>query len=314
MSIHRAFSVAHSAVRVKVNPEVGRQAIKRGVDRSYRLWTILKHRDVAGRGWLPLAEAEAAAGEFGVRRFAHILELGKGSFWEVVAGRVRLRGLEKVALDLGVLPVHPVLIPAEAVSHLERFRAHIYAAWLESHNRDGQGILISRQRLMALFGRTKTTLRRWERLAGVVRQANLGYRPASENPWGPELAWERRWLECVVCHYRTSSALKFQEHCLRMHGTAEWRGLADLTWELPSTYWAGPEVRPAPRGMSGKIRHALRALLITPEGQPQQRLYFRHANAAVRATQSGRDVYLRHSRSPGLWERRPSWEWLRGAA
>lgn len=74
------------------------------------------------------------------------------------------RSLEAVCRSLAVLPGRSVYLPTESIQSTESFRAALYTGWIAGQE---SGVMISRERLSALFGISADTQRRWERLTGV---------------------------------------------------------------------------------------------------------------------------------------------------
>jgi len=255
---------------VKSYTNLNQGVLRRREVRAYRLWLLLRSLDSEGRGWVAYEEALEAFLKLGLSRrsFRDILRKGEGFWWTRVRGRIFYSGLGKVCLRLRVLPGRPVRIPLP--KKLSEFRALLHASFFVKER------TISRSSLQKLTGKSKTTLRRWEKLTGVKIQPNLGYSP---KPLSKEKSSVSR------CIGYDEKGQPFFEVSLN--------GRPHLAWQISNSYVVESErLERAPWGLSRKVRKKLRPLF-GGEGERLFRLYFqdpRKALSYVRRT--GQAVYL----------------------
>jgi len=244
---------------VKSYEGLNREVLRRKEARQYRLWLLLRSQDLEGKGWVRYEEAQEAFLRLGLSRrsFRDTLRRGEGVWWKRVRLRdltqIRYTGLRRLCETFRTLPGRPVLIPLPR--KLSEFKSLLYASFFTKPK------VISRTRLQELTGRSKTTLRRWEKsLEGLRIQHNLGY---SEDPQ-VGIAWQ---LKRVT-----------------LDGKSYW------AWEIPNTYVA--EVKRAPWGLARKVKKELRRALDGGEGN-LRRLYFRNPRIALRyLRETGEPVYV----------------------
>lgn len=253
-------------MKLKVHGELGRIVVKKGLEDGYRLWLILRAQDGEGKGWIEKDKVAAMAGRFGIpaRRLRKALS---SPFFRIGRRRVFLVGLGKIAEALGCRVGKPVWVDSECLFPLRRFRAALYAAWLAQK---GEGVMISRKRLEELWGRTRQTLRQWERLAGVEVKANY-----------------------ARCPWPTT------DDTLAVHIPSPYKMAADGVWfQLPNRY-----VAPLDRASYGMARKVDRALALSPgEGYP--RLYYHKASSLARAIQAGQQaayLFEEEKYGVGIW-------------
>jgi len=250
---------------VKSYESLNQEVLKRNEARAYRLWLLLRALDKEGKGWVDYEEAQKAFLSLGLSRrsFRDTLRKGEGFWWTRVRGRIFYSGLGKVCLRLRVFPGRPVLIPLPR--KLSEFRALLHASFFVKPR------TISRGSLQKLTGKSKTTLRRWEKLTGVKTQPNLGYSKA--------LSKEKS---------SGSRCLGYDEE-----GQPFWEvsldGRSHLAWQIPNTYVA--EFVLAPWGQAKKIRKV--RPLDGGEGERPSRLYFLRPRDAYRyQKKTGESVYV----------------------
>jgi len=269
-------------LRVKTFERLNQEVLRKNQARQYRLWLLLRSLDEQGKGWVSYEEALEAFLKLGLSRrsFRDILRKGEGLWWTRAQKRIFYFGLEKVCLRLQVLPGRPILVPL--ARRLSEFRALLHASFFVKPK------TISRTRLQELTGKSKTTLRRWEKLTGVKVQPNLGYSP---KPLSKEKSSVSR------CIGYDEEGQPFWEVCLD--------GKAHLAWQIPNTYVA--EFERAPYGLARRIRKKLRPL-VGGEGERLFRLYFESPRDAYRyQKKTGEAVYVLDGRTlprPLGWETR----------
>jgi len=253
---------------VKSYEGLNQEVLKRREVRAYRLWLLLRSLDSEGRGWVDFGKAQESFLRLGLSRrsFRDILRKGEGFWWTRVRGRIFYSGLEKVCLRLRVLPGRPVLIPLP--KRLSEFRALLHASFFVKEK------TISRRRLQELTGKSKTTLRRWEKLTGVKIQPNLGYSPKL-------LSKSSSSYRCIGY---SEEGQPFWEVCLD--------GKARLTWQISNSYVVESErLERAPWGLARKVQRRIKPL-VGGEGL-WFRLYFRDPRSALRyQKKTGEAVYV----------------------
>jgi hypothetical protein len=235
---------------IRVQPELFRHAVRAGQAAEHRLYALLHDRQGARR-WLTQVEALYAAHEaFGVSRrwTKHLLQRGDGIWWDVDAKHARLYVrnpnyvLAQIATDAQA-EVSPILIPLPELASLHHFNALCFAGWLpmpevvtHAGYREVRAAPIPRSRLIAAFGVTATTLRNWERRAGVKHLSNWAFTLPETLHDMPERPHE---MHCECGRLFSSTRLaEFIEHrrtCQEVYL---------IVWQLANSYFPTRDLRP----------------------------------------------------------------------
>lgn len=157
---------------LKTYIELNRICIAKGLTSPYRIWLLCRGLDPEGRGIVSLDLLRDAMESVGLssRILLRVRRTSESkTFFAVYPTHVEYRSLEAVCRSLGTTPGQSVFIPSSSLSHLEEFRAALYTAWIAGHDQ----LMISRERISALFGISPDTQRRWERLTGVEVTFNV---------------------------------------------------------------------------------------------------------------------------------------------
>jgi hypothetical protein len=247
---------------LRVDPELGRLAVLLDHTQPFRLWLIGRElvREGNGSGQITTSELSAALKRYGVtcdaRTVRRLLHCGDGTFWNRDRNRLFLRGWGYVAVQLTTQAANrrgsrlernrpgrrEVYI--QVGGGKERFAAQLYAAWLAGRSDP----TISRSELTSLFGRDKTTLRRWENevLPGFIKpRANFAQCPD----------WET-FYDVIP------------EHAVDYRAAVRYKGRAQhvrrLRWQLPNTYLTTGLKEHHRAGQARKVRRAVNAELSLP--------------------------------------------------
>ena len=161
-----------SATRLRCYTELNRHSIAEGLTSLYRIWLICRAMDSEGRGVVSRDALLVAMAEHGLhpsqlRRIRHHPQLS--AFLTFYPHKIEYRSLQAVCTALQVEPGPSLYIPVECLASTETFRATLYATWIAGH----ESLLISRERLTALFQVSAATQRRWESLTGVLVTFNV---------------------------------------------------------------------------------------------------------------------------------------------
>jgi len=170
-----------SITTIAVDPELARLAIGLKQAPQFRLWMVLLQmvRDT-NRLRISRADLVAALPKYGIkvseRNLRRWLRQGHGLFWNVTDEFIYFISYEKVAHALVKMALEknlPDLIETnqpgkrgmyiDVSGSLQRFEAHIYAAWLAYREVPA----IARSTLSALFNREARILRQWDKLANI---------------------------------------------------------------------------------------------------------------------------------------------------
>lgn len=281
-------------ITTRVDPELARIAVGLRQAAGLRLWLIARHisnEENGGCGWITASRLRDHIKEsYSSRHLRRILKDGDGLFWTQAHGRLYLRGVGKVAAALTKhAAVHqPGLIVTNRPGGLRdmhlpldgshaAWEATIYAGWLAAREDPS----IARDTLATLFGRSKQTLRRWERdhLADTVTVI-----PAYAQTADPEDTPANVPAFAYVAAVRDPDA---------PHAPAQYQ--VRVRWQLPNQYRTHDLKSYARRGQSRKVRAAVLTALnshpmtgqqplnFTAEGSPRcPRRYFESTKQVMR--------------------------------
>ena len=155
---------------LKVYPALVLTALARkdGSDSALRIWHIARQLSTAehdGAGVVSLADVRDRCERAGLAVSDHhwrrMLTAGDGVLWDRVKSDgvpvLRLAGLLRVALALGVTDADwkPVLIPADRVRKLKKWRAACFTAWHAGRRGDGPMARATQEYLLSVPERTQ---------------------------------------------------------------------------------------------------------------------------------------------------------------
>lgn len=309
------------AATFRIDPELGRLAIALHLSAQLRAWMIIRDevREAAGSGWIErsrLVEALDAQGihytERHLRRLLldtpdHLREKNvsiEGLFWDVTRKRIYMRSWVHVAKGLTSLAqiaqvgriernrpgAREMYIPVQG--DIEQWEAEVYAAWFAYRNNP----VISRAELCVLFGRDKTTLRRWEKThlqhkLTVVK--NFSQCPSYE-----------RFYNHIPQHAHTYVAYA-------RHGNRRLK-VQRIRWQIPNTYKAGAVKQHYKKGQAAKVRRRVNMVAVTLPADERRggwpRLYFDKAETLKQFVDKHPDGEPRYvwrglnTRDAGIWE------------
>jgi hypothetical protein len=217
-------------------PDVAAALLRKDLCAPGRVWLLLRHLDMDGRGWVSastareqLTKKNAPLRICGWRQLRNLLARGDGLFWArddgpASEGRIWLRSLCKVAAALGIarLRIRPVALPLPILlESIGTVRAHFYASYHSGRTRNKP---IARQTLSDLTGVSRRMQHAYEERAGVKSQENWAVGPEYTKKAAQECAWE---------HGRAVFRLKDRR------GKSGQPGQTYLAWQLPNSY-VGP--------------------------------------------------------------------------
>ncbi|HSM57408.1 MAG TPA: hypothetical protein VK879_14755 [Candidatus Sulfomarinibacteraceae bacterium] len=214
-------------------PEIAIAMLRQNVEAAGRIWLLLRHLDVQGRGWIEasiarrrLTAKKSPLRVCGWRQLRNLLAQGDGLFWQRDNGpaseaRIWLRSTAKVAAALGVPRLSARAINLDVSVLLDSIgsvRAHFYASYHRGrrHKRP-----ISRQCLEDLTGVARRSQHKYEAEAGIERRQNwaVGAR------YTQEAAQERAWRQ-------GNGVFQFTDH----QGKTGAAGATYVAWQLPNSY------------------------------------------------------------------------------
>lgn len=290
---------------LKVDPELARLAIVLHLAAQLRIWLVAREVDRdswSGRGWLARDELRRTLQQQGIRyskrHIRRLLAEGEGLFFNLDGERVYLRGYRYVSEHLTEaappetratnLPgARAVYVMAQG--SLQAWQERLYLSWLYSRAAatiPAPTLMISREVLALLFGRSQDTLRRWEER--LIRQRKLEVKENFAQ------SRDRRDAPAHAVEYLAETP---------QGDEIRWR------WQLPNTYVIRGVREHAHRGQGRKVRRAVQAV-----NQPAQkagrvaRIYYADCKAVHKARrrhgEAKRYVWRGvHWRSKaGIWE------------
>jgi hypothetical protein len=290
---------------VKVYPDIALAMLRQEQAAAGRLWLLLRHLDVDGRGVLrivnlreTLTKSKTRHRLCGWRQLRNLLRQGESVYWQRDKERVWLRSAGRVAAALGVekLNGRPVAVPVKhLLGTIGEARAYLYASFHAGRQPVSSRTLrqkpIARDTLSALTGLTAECQRGYERRVGVRVSHNyvIGERA---NQSGKE---ERLWQH-------GGGAFEFVD----FQGGQGKPGVDYMAWQLPNSYTVSLPHRP--KGRQKRINRKLTDLFMQGmTGNDQQAIekrYFGDGAAAAKAvgkhTTSVDEVFwLQHGKENG---------------
>lgn len=268
---------------VKVYPDIALAMLRQEQAAAGRLWLLLRHLDVDGRGVLrvvnlkkTLTKSKTPHRLCGWRQLRNLLRQGEGIYWQRDKERVWLRSAGKVAAALEVekLNGRPVAIPVKhLLGTIGEARAYLYASFHAGRQRvDGQTTQkpIARDTLTVLSGVSAESQRGYERRVGIRVRANYTIGENDKSANREERLWQRG-----------GAAFDFVDH----HGKQGKPGQAYVAWQLPNNYYVNLAHRP--KGRQKRINRTLTDLFMqgmTGNGQQLlEKRYFGEVSQATRA-------------------------------
>lgn len=220
-------STSQPASTLTIQPDLALALLHRRQSATGRLWLLLRHLDTTGCGWVrieaakaQLATADAPWRVCSWRQFRHLLQQGRGLFWQLDRGRIWLRSAAHVAHDLGLqrLSSQPVAVPVtHLLAGIGAVRAHLYASFHSGRRAQP----IARATLTYLSGASHSTQRNYEARCGIRVQPAYALGGVDSQAHRQITAWQ---------HGR--AAFTFIDTTGR-HGP---RQAAYVAWRLPNTY------------------------------------------------------------------------------
>ena len=277
---------------IKVYPDLAFGLLGEAQVAAGRLWLLLQVVDGQGRGWIAEKQARSvftgkrgALRFCGVRQLRNLLAQGEGVFWQRENGRIWLRSMAKVAFALGIarLKMRPVAVPVRVLTqNIGTVRAHLYATFHSSRTQQKAKKPIARTTVSGLTQVQPRTQRRYERQAGVKRQAQfaIGGQATAENL--QVRGWEQG-----------QAVFQFKD----FKGKQGQSGKNYVAWQLPNSY-VGPHAQ-QPKGRQKRINRALTDLFMqgmTGNGQCSSvaRRFFDNGRLAAKS-------YLRNPAKDHYW-------------
>lgn len=296
---------------VRVYPDIALAMLRRKLAAPGRVWLLLRHYDMAGRGRLPLDEAASllTGGDSplricGRRQLGNLLDAGEGVFWQRDTARdgrvsIRLHSAARAAANLGVarLGGSPVAVPLAALTgSIGDVRAHLYASFHSGRQR--RDFLtgetrprgpIARSTMTTLSAAAANSQRNYERRAGVRRKTSFAVGPRLGATDEHETAWARG---RALFHLHDRS------------GRFGRPGAVYLAWQLPNEY-TGPHAQ-LPRGRLKRHNRALADLFVdgmtgNSEQHPVMGTKTRRFFGTAKAASLSRAAGEKYWRNGGAW-------------
>lgn len=249
---------------IKLYPDIALALLREQLTAPGRLWFLLKHIDLSGRGWIAVDQARRLLTKkksplrvVGWRQMRKLLARGDGLFWQRNGRRIWLRSPLKVAASLGIshLSYRPVGLPvAEITQSIGLVRAHFYASFHSSRGPERAGPAntdidrptpIARATLQMLCKTSRRTQRAYERRAGVQTQRNFAIGKPLAMADHQDQAWQRG---------RAVFRISDRE------GRAGRKGETYTAWQLPNSY-RGPHKK-QPKGRKKRMNRKLADLFM----------------------------------------------------
>ena len=235
-------------------PDIGLALLRQSREAVGRIWLLLRHCDMQGKGWIAVDDArnwltakDAPLRVCGWRQLRNLLRAGQGMFWERDKERIWLRSTAKVAAALGIerMENRPIALPLHALlGGIGTVRAHFYASFHSGRYDDNQSKPISRQTMTMLSGVGRDSQRSYERKANVAVRSNFALGQAATVGARQSACWQ------IGQHVFTFNDRQGN------HGKP---GASYLAWQLPNSY-AGVHDQ-QPRRQRRRINRQLADLL-----------------------------------------------------
>lgn len=233
---------------VAVYPSLLLAMLEKEQSAAGRVYLLLRHLDVTGRGWLltedireHLTQQGSPLKVMGWRRLRQVFHQGEGVFWERdTKGRLWLRGALRIALELDCdrLKGKRIELPVKhLLGGIGEVRAHFYASFHSGRSTDNP---ISRDTLEKITGVSPRTQREYDRVANVKRQQNIAIGPKETKTTAEDQYWQRG-----------GAVFTFVDG----HGKQGPKNRQYLAWRLPNSYQA-PH-RQCSKGRQKKINQKL---------------------------------------------------------
>lgn len=228
-----------------------------------RVWYLARGCDRDAKGWLSKSEfVRLVTAHLGMtpRRARGLLNKGMGLWWsERDAETLTLSSHRKLARHFEVKLGYAVPLPNRAFKRLATFRAFLYASWfvrdtwktVDLRLRPTGGKTISLARQMELFGASRSTIKNWQKKAGMISIAQYSFvRQIDEQTPVPE-------------------------HVLRGEGVSTYDvdadGKMEVVWRIPNRLSAPAELEAQRIKFQNR---GLGSLLELPKAEPGYRLYY----------------------------------------
>jgi hypothetical protein len=244
---------------IKLYPDLAIGMLRQEVVATGRIWLLLKYLDRDGSGWISLSQARRQLAEeigqwriCGKRQLRKLLSRGEGIFWRRDKERIWLRSTAKVSASLNVrlLTGSPVALPiADLLQGVGHVRAHFYASFHSGRNKESsksiRSNLIARSTLQRLCHTSRRSQQRYEKMTGIVRQANIAIGEVSSIENDQRTAWNKG-----------TAAFRFTDSA----GKKGRKGVTYSAWQLPNKY-SGPHTT-LPKGKQKRINRELADLFM----------------------------------------------------
>jgi hypothetical protein len=273
-------------------PDIGLAMLREELAGIGRIWLLLRHADLDGKGWLSVAQARALLTKKGAplrvcgwRQLRNLLRAGQGIFWERDKVRIWLRSVPKVAVALGVARIEnrPIALPITSLLNgIGSVRAHFYASFHSGRQDLTRSKPIARATLTQLSGVGRDSQRSYERQTRTVAKPNFAI--------GQTATVDARQAACWQHGNRVFTLTDLK-------GRQGAQGKKYLAWQLPNSY-RGTHHQQA-RGLKRRINRQLADLLThgaTGNDEPlRMQRYFESGAAVVRDRGQSAEIYLQPS-------------------
>jgi len=269
-------------MRFLVSPELGRMAMRQGLELAFVAWSILRDFAVANSlsGHYSKRDFKAILGQYGLtydrRHFSRLLQSGKGIFWRYETSKVYLVSFAKVSSHFEqyrkpcdyATQRQEIFVQIQCTKSIEAIRSELYFAWFAQFAEK----TISRDTLKDLFGLSHDQQRAYEKRLGRRLLVKSNYAHIDKETYQDTNRQALNPYGDVLPEY--SFTVEYERE--QSFGAAE--RITAIQYQLPNTFIARPEagqefipVKDAPNRAKNAIRDLFRPVSSL---KPQQRIYW----------------------------------------
>lgn len=269
-------------MRFLVSPELGRVAMRQGLELAFVAWSILRDFAVSNSlsGHYSKRDFKAILGQFGLtynrRHFLRLLQSGESIFWRIGSRKVYLVSFAKVAghfeqyrKPCDFAAQRPGLfVQIQCTKSIEAIRSELYFAWFAQFDEK----TIARDTLKDLFGLSHDQQRAYEKRLGRRLLVKTNYAHIDKETYQDTNRQSLNSYGDVLPEY--SFEINYERDTT--FGAAE--NVTAIQYQLPNTFLARPESSnkfiPV-KDASNRARNASRDLFRPVTSlKPKQRIFF----------------------------------------
>lgn len=269
-------------MRFLVSPELGRLAMRQGLELAFVSWSILRDFAVANKlsGHYSKKDFKALLGQYGLtydrRHFVRLLQSGKGIFWRYQGKKIYLVSFAKVSSHFEAFRKpcdelaqrQEIFVQIQCTKSIEAIRSELYFAWFSQFAEK----TISRDTLKDLFGLSHDQQRAYEKRLGRRLLVKSNYAHIDKETYYQTNAQAVKAYGDVLPEH--SFEIEYQRE--QTFGAAE--RINAIQYQLPNTFIARPEsgndfipVKDAPNRAKNALRDLFRPVSSL---KPKQRIYW----------------------------------------